>query len=69
MNKSKQKMNAEKKISNYNLKSTVIKRKNITTMNNIKSLTERINEYGKKEISINKISNLIDKKKKIRKKN
>ena len=68
MNKSKQKMNAEKKISNYNLKSTVIKRKNITTMNNIKSLTERINEYGKKEISINKISNLIDKKKKIRKK-
>ena len=64
----KNKINQEKKISNINLKSTIIKRKNIQTINNIKSLTERINEYGKKDINIKKINNLIDKSKKIRKK-
>ena len=68
MNKSKRKINPEKKIVNINLKSTIIKRKNLTTISNIKSLTERINEYGKKEINIHKITNLIDKNKKIRKK-
>ena len=64
----KQKINHEKKISNMNLKSTILKRKNIQTINNIKSLTERINEYGKKDISINKINGLIEKNKKIKKK-
>ena len=63
-----QKVNKEKKISNMNLKSTIIKRKTIQTISNIKSLTERINEYGKKEININKINSLIDKNKKMRKK-
>lgn len=66
-NKPKQKINLEKKISNYNLKSTVIKRKNLATIN-IKSLTERANIYGKKEININKINNLINKNKNVRKK-
>ena len=65
MNKSKQKINQKKKILNFNLKSTIIKRKNISTISNIKSLTERINEYDKKEININ---NFIDKNKKIKKK-
>ena len=67
-NKSKHKVNPEKKVSNINLKSLVIKRKNITTNNNIKSLTERINEYGKKEININKISNIVDNNKQYNKK-
>jgi serine/threonine protein kinase len=62
-NKSKLKINPEKKISNINLKSLVIKRKNITNNNNnIRALTERINDYGKKEININKISNIKDNK-------
>ena len=68
MNKSKQKINPDKKILNFNLKSTIIKRKNVSTISNIKSLTERINEYAKKEININKINNFIDKNKKIKKK-
>jgi 5'-AMP-activated protein kinase catalytic alpha subunit len=66
--KSKQKVNQEKKISNNNLKSTVIKRKNPSAINNIKSLTERINDYGKKEISLSKINNLMEKNRKINKK-
>ena len=65
---SKQKINLEKKISNFNLKSTIVKRKNLATINNIKSLTERANIYGKNEININKINNLINKSKNIRKK-
>ena len=69
MNKSKQRLNKEKKMSNINIKSNIIKRKNINTINNIKSLTERIYDYGKKELNMNKINSLIDKNKIIRKKN
>ena len=68
MNKSKQRLNQEKKMSNINLKSNIIKRKNITTINNLKSLTERIYDYGKKELNMNKINRLIDKNKIMRKK-
>ena len=64
LNKSKQKINQDKKISNINLKSTIIKIKNISTISNLKYLTERINEYGKKEINYNNNS----KNKKFRKK-
>jgi hypothetical protein len=68
MNKSKQRLNKEKKMSNINIKSNIIKRKNINTINNLKSLTERIYDYGKKELNMNKINSLIDKNKIIRKK-
>ena len=67
-NKLKQKINPDKKLININLKSTIIRRKNISTIKNIKSLTERINEYVNKEIIVNKINNFIDKNKKFKKK-
>ena len=68
LNKSKQKLNNKKRLCYINLKSLSIKRKNISTITNIKSLTERINDYTKRELNINKISKLIDKNKIRRKK-
>ena len=59
--KSKQKLNQNKKNLKINLKSTIIRRKNINTIANIKSFTEKINDCCNKEFIFHKISNLINK--------
>lgn len=59
--KSKQKLNQNKKNLKMNLKSTIIRRKNVNTIANIKSFTEKINDCCNKEFIFHKISNLINK--------
>jgi len=66
--KSKQKLSQNKKNSKMNLKSTIIRRKNVNTIANIKSFTEKINDCCNKEFIFHKISNLINKNNNKRKK-
>jgi len=68
INKSKQKLQHKQKISNIIIRSKILPKKNNTTINNLKSFAQRIYDYGKRELSLNKDS-LIDNRKIIRKKN
>ena len=66
--KSKQKLNQNKKSQKMNLKRNIVRRKNVNTIANIKSFTEKINDCCNKEFIFHKISNLISKNNSKRKK-